>query len=80
MISVTRINNKSIIINAELVEFIEETPDTIITTTTGKKIIVKDSVEDVIRKVVGYRRLCFPEKRYKPLTEEELVQYNRLGQ
>ena len=76
MITVTRINKKIIVINAELIEFIESTPDTIITTTTGKKIIVEDKTEDVIRKVIEYRRLCFPEKRYKPITEEELERYN----
>lgn len=76
MITVTRINKKSIVINAELIEFVESTPDTIITTTTGKKIIVIDTTEDIIRKVIEYRRLCFPEKRYKSLTEEELEQYN----
>jgi len=76
MITVTRINKKNIVINAELIEFVESTPDTIITTTTGKKIIVTDTTEEVIRKVIEYRRLCFPEKRYKPLTEEELEMYN----
>ena len=76
MITVTRINKKIIVISAELIEFIESTPDTIITTTTGKKIIVEDTTEDVIRKVIEYRRLCFPEKRYKPITEEELERYN----
>jgi len=76
MITVTRINKKIIVINAELIEFIESTPDTIITTTTGKKIIVEDTTEDIIRKVIEYRRLCFPEKRYKPMTEEELERYN----
>lgn len=76
MITVTRINKNIIVINAELIEFIESTPDTIITTTTGKKIIVEDTTEDVIRKVIEYRRLCFPEKRYKPITEEELERYN----
>jgi len=76
MITVTRINKKIIVINAELIEFVESTPDTIITTTTGKKIIVIETTEDVIRKVIEYRRLCFPEKRYKPLTEEEMEQYH----
>ncbi|MFC1513505.1 flagellar FlbD family protein [candidate division KSB1 bacterium] len=77
MIAVTRINNDKIVINAELIEFVETTPDTIITTTTGKKIIVLDSAQQVIRKVIEYRRLCFPEKKYKPLTEHELDLYNK---
>lgn len=77
MIIVTRLNNSKIYINAELIEFIESTPDTIITTTSGKKIIVKNPVDEVIRKVIEYRRLCFPEKKFKPLTEEELKLYNK---
>jgi flagellar protein FlbD len=59
MITVTRINNHPIIINADLIEFIESTPDTIITMTNGKKMIVKDSVNVVVEKVVQYKRKCF---------------------
>ncbi|MCH7781444.1 flagellar FlbD family protein [candidate division KSB1 bacterium] len=77
MISITRLNGKEMLVNAELIEFIESTPDTIITTSSGKKVIVRDSVEEVVRKVVEYRRLCFPEKRYKPLTEQEIQLYNK---
>jgi len=59
MITVSRINNQQITINAEMIEFIESTPDTIITMTDGKKIIVKESVEEVIEKVICYRQKCF---------------------
>lgn len=59
MITVTRINNRPITINAEMIEFVEATPDTIITTMTGKKILVKESVEEVIEKVIAYRQRCF---------------------
>ncbi len=76
MIAVHRLNGTELLINAEKIEFVETTPDTIITTTTGKKIIVLDSADEVIRKVIEYRRLCFPEKKYKPLTDSELELYN----
>ncbi|MCT4613035.1 MAG: flagellar FlbD family protein [Clostridia bacterium] len=56
MIEVTRLNDKTLIINAELVETIEATPNTIITTTTGKKIIVKEMVEEVVDLVIKYKR------------------------
>lgn len=56
MISVQRLNGTEFVVNAELIEFIESTPDTVITTTTGKKIIVSDSLEEVVRKVVEYKR------------------------
>ncbi|MCP4724351.1 MAG: flagellar FlbD family protein [bacterium] len=77
MIELTRINNKKIIVNAEMIEFIESTPDTIVTTSSGKKVIITESIEEVIVKVIEYRRLCFPEKKYKPLSEEDLYLYNR---
>jgi flagellar protein FlbD len=65
MIAVTRINGKQIIINADLIEFVETTPDTIITTITGKKIIVKDSAENVVDKIIAYRQKCFENLRVK---------------
>lgn len=54
MIKVTRLNNEPIYINSSLIEFIESTPDTMITLTTGKKVIVTESVEDVIDRIVAY--------------------------
>ena len=60
MIELTRLHGELIVINADLIEFIEPTPDTMISTTTGKKILVKESVEDVIGRVVDYRRRCHP--------------------
>ncbi|GAB4179543.1 MAG: flagellar FlbD family protein [Calditrichia bacterium] len=59
MILCKKINGSDIYINAELIEFIESTPDTIISTTTGKKIIVSDSVEDVIARIIEYKRRIF---------------------
>ena len=56
MIEVTRLNDTTLIVNCELIEFIEKTPDTIITLTTGRKVIVKESVDEVVRKVIEYKR------------------------
>jgi flagellar protein FlbD len=63
MIELTRLQGQKIVINVELIEFIEETPDTLITTTTGKKLMVKESVREVIRKAVMYRRRCLQRAR-----------------
>ncbi len=62
MINVTRLNGKKYVINADLVEFVEETPDTVITTITGRKVLVKETSEEVIDLVVEYRRRvgCHP--------------------
>lgn len=59
MIKVTRINNSELIINSDLIEFVESSPDTIISLTDGKKIIVKETPDEVIQKVVLFRRLAF---------------------
>ena len=47
MIDVTKVNGKKFTLNSRLIETIEETPDTVITLTTGKKIIVKESRQEV---------------------------------
>ena len=47
MIDVTRMNGKQFTLNSDLIETIEETPDTVLTLTTGKKIIVKESRQEV---------------------------------
>ena len=65
MIEVHRLQNQKIIINADLIEFLESTPDTIISTTTGKKIIVKESVEEVIKMIIAYKRVLLQAKGRK---------------
>jgi len=59
MIKCKKINGQTIYINAELIEFLEETPDTIISTTTGKKILVLDSIQDVIEEMIKYKKKIF---------------------
>jgi len=56
MIEVTRLKGTKIIINAELIEIIEETPDTVITLTSGKKYIVSETKQDVVNLVISYKR------------------------
>jgi flagellar protein FlbD len=66
MIELTRLGkqqDEKIVINAELIEFIESTPDTLISTTTGKKLLVKEPVAEVIEKVIAYHRRCRPVSR-----------------
>lgn len=55
MIKVKRLNNKEFIINSELILYIEETPDTVITLTNGQKVVVQDSVDDIIKKIINYK-------------------------
>lgn len=56
MITITRLNDKELIINCDLIECIEATPDTTITMTTGRKIIAKESIDDIIDKVKEYKK------------------------
>ena len=57
MIKVTRLKSQDeYVLNAELIETIEETPDTVITLTSGRKLIVEDSMDQVVRKIMDYRR------------------------
>lgn len=56
MINLTKINGQEITINCDLIEFIEATPDTVISLTTGKKLMVKEAVPLVIDKIVEYKR------------------------
>ncbi len=56
MIKLTKINGEEIIINAELIETVEARPDTTISLATGNKIIVQDTVSEVVEKVLQYRR------------------------
>lgn len=63
MIKLTLYNDSDVIVNADLIEFVERTPDTLVSLTTGKKVMVKESVEDVIGKVLTYRRLVSRTRR-----------------
>ena len=56
MIQLTRLNHVPLIVNADLIEHIEVTPDTVVALTTGQKFLVLESAEDVVEKVLQYRR------------------------
>ncbi len=59
MIEVTKINGIKVLINPDLMELVEETPDTVISFTTGRKIIVKESRQEVKNLVKSYRKDIF---------------------
>ena len=56
MIDLIKMNGKGITVNAELIETVEETPDTVLTLAGGKKIIVKESRQEVKNLVILYKR------------------------
>jgi flagellar protein FlbD len=55
MIVVSRLNNDSLAINADLIERVEAMPDTVITLIDGKKLLVREGVDEVIELILGYR-------------------------
>jgi flagellar protein FlbD len=57
MIRLTRINRVPLVLNSDLIEHIEATPDTVITLTTGQKLVVAESSDEVVQKVIDFRRL-----------------------
>ncbi len=59
MIELTKLNDIKIMINADIIEMVEETPDTVVTLTTGKKMIVKESRQEIRDLVIAYRRSVF---------------------
>ena len=58
MIDVSKMNGKNITINSDLIETVEDTPDTVITLTTGRKIIVKESRQTIKNLVKSFKREC----------------------
>ncbi|WP_438316713.1 flagellar FlbD family protein [Candidatus Caldatribacterium sp. SIUC1] len=56
MIALTRLNGSVFVLNADLIETIEATPDTVISLVTGKKYVVREKVEEVIDRIVAFRR------------------------
>lgn len=70
MIKVKRLNGKEFVVNSDLIQFVEETPDTVITLTTGQKIVVVESVDQIIDKVIAYKAKLI---EYKRRAEEKEV-------
>jgi flagellar protein FlbD len=59
LIELTRLNGKKFTLNSELIETVEETPDSVITLTNGKKIIVTDKAKEIVNKVIFYKsQIC----------------------
>ena len=57
MIELTRINGTKVLVNPDLMELVEETPDTVVAFTTGRKIIVKESRQEIKNLVKSYRKI-----------------------
>ena len=57
MISLTRLNGQSFVMNAEKIRYIESTPDTVVCCDTGEKLMVRESLQEVMRRAIDYARI-----------------------
>lgn len=63
MIHLLKLNGTEVVVNAELIESLESTPDTVVNLATGNRFLVKDSVAEVVAKIIEYRKKVYAEKR-----------------
>jgi flagellar protein FlbD len=73
MIHLTRMHNRPFLLNSDLIEMVEETPDTVVTMTTGRKFLVEESAGEILERVIHFRNRCFidPAFRIEPVKEVE---------
>ncbi len=57
MVQLTRLNNQLVMVNTDLIKFVEQSPDTLITLVNGEKFMVRETAEEIVRRIVEYRRL-----------------------
>jgi len=55
VIQLTRLNNTTLAVNSDLVKFVEAAPDTVITLISGEKVVVRESIEEVIQRIIQFR-------------------------
>lgn len=60
MIPVTRLNGQAVFVNADLILFLESSPETILTLENGKKITVKETIPQVVDEIVKFKSRCYP--------------------
>lgn len=59
MIAVTRLDGTPLVVNADLIETIEQTPDTVLSLANGRKLIVRNAPDDLVQRVIDYKRAIF---------------------
>lgn len=56
MIQLTRLNNQPLVVNSDLIKFVEHAPDTVLTLVTGEKVVVRETSDEVLQKITSFRR------------------------
>lgn len=59
MIKVTRLNGQQLAVNSDMIKFAETTPDTLLTLSTGDKLMVQESLDEIIERMLQFKRLSF---------------------
>ncbi len=71
MIQLTRLNHVPLVLNSDLIEHMEVTPDTVVTLTTGQKFVVLESAEEVLDRIIQFRRLIIAGAADCPLRHQD---------
>jgi flagellar protein FlbD len=74
MIKVTRLNHSALILNSDLIEHIEITPDTVITLTSGQKFMVLESAQEIVEEVIAFRKSLFSKELFCPVAARDSTQ------
>lgn len=56
MIRLTRLNNQPLAVNSDLIKFVEQAPDTVLTLVNGEKLVVRETAEEVLARILEFRR------------------------
>ncbi len=70
MIRLTRMCDTAVVLNADVIQTLEATPDTVITLTNGEKLVVRETMDEIIRRVIRFRRALL-NSRYSTVPEAE---------
>jgi len=63
VIALTRLNGHPVMVNSDLIEQLEETPDTVVTLTSGNRLIVRDAMHDIQQKIIDFKRRIYAPER-----------------
>jgi len=65
-------NNRPFVLNCDLIEMVEETPDTVVTMTTGRKFLVEESADEILERVAAFRSRCFHDLEFRKTVPQEV--------
>jgi flagellar protein FlbD len=74
MVRLTRLNRAPMVLNSDLIEHIDVTPDTVITLTTGQILRVKETADEVVRRIIEFRRCILDPTSSPPAADDEALQ------